>query len=163
MTNIAICGANGRMGHNIFNCAAEREDCTVVAGIDIYTKQYADFPIVETPAQLPVKPDVIIDFSNPASLDGLLDYCLSTGTPIVIGATGYTDEQTAKIKAAAQQIPVFFTYVTGHQPAGTAGKEGSRGTGRQLRYRDSGEAPQPEDRRSQRNRNNAGKCNKRDT
>ena len=110
MTNIAICGANGRMGHNIFNCAAEREDCTVVAGIDIYTKQYADFPIVETPAQLPVKPDVIIDFSNPASLDGLLDYCLSTGTPIVIGATGYTDEQTAKIKAAAQQIPVFFTF-----------------------------------------------------
>ncbi|WP_297959126.1 4-hydroxy-tetrahydrodipicolinate reductase [uncultured Ruminococcus sp.] len=110
MTNIAICGANGRMGHNIYNCIVERDDCTAVAGIDLYTKQYADFPIVETPAQLPVNPDVIIDFSNPASLDGLLDYCLSTGTPLVIGATGYDDGQIAAIKAASQQIPVFFTF-----------------------------------------------------
>ncbi|MBQ6181626.1 MAG: 4-hydroxy-tetrahydrodipicolinate reductase [Ruminococcus sp.] len=110
MTNIVISGANGKMGRNIFNCADAREDCTVVAGIDLYTKQYADFPIVEAPAQLPVKPDVIIDFSNPSCLDGLLDYCKSTGTPLVIGSTGYSDEQTAKIKAAAQQIPVFFTF-----------------------------------------------------
>ena len=110
MTNIAICGANGKMGKNIYNCASEREDCKVVAGIDIFTKEYADVPIVETPAQLPVKPDVRIDLSNPASLDGLLDYCFSTGTPLVIGATGYNDEQIAKIKAAAQQIPVFFTF-----------------------------------------------------
>ncbi|EWM54895.1 4-hydroxy-tetrahydrodipicolinate reductase [Ruminococcus flavefaciens] len=110
MTNIVICGANGKMGHNIYNCADERDDCRVIAGIDLYTKQYADFPIFETPAQLPEKPDVIIDFSNPASLDGLLDYCLSTGTPLVIGATGYTDEQIAKIRSAAQQIPVFFTF-----------------------------------------------------
>ena len=69
MTNIAICGANGKMGKTIYNCIKEREDCEVVAGIDMYTEQYADFPIVETPAQLPVKPDVIIDFSNPAGLD----------------------------------------------------------------------------------------------
>lgn len=110
MTNIAICGANGKMGKNIYNCIKEREDCKAVAGVDIYTEQYADFPIVETPAQLPVKPDVIIDFSNPALLDGLLDYCLSTGTPLVIGSTGYSDEQIAQIKKAAGQIPVFFTF-----------------------------------------------------
>ena len=110
MTNIVICGANGKMGKNINACIEERDDCKTVGGVDIYTKQYADFPIVETPAQIPVKPDVIIDFSNPALLDSLLDYCLSTGTPLVIGSTGYDDEQTAKIKAAAQQIPVFFTF-----------------------------------------------------
>ncbi|MBE6858641.1 MAG: 4-hydroxy-tetrahydrodipicolinate reductase [Ruminococcus sp.] len=110
MTNIAICGANGKMGKTIYNCIKEREDCTVVAGIDLYTEQYADFPIVESPDKLPVKPDVIIDFSNPASLDALLDYCLSTGTPVVVASTGYIDEQIAKIKAAAEQIPVFFTF-----------------------------------------------------
>lgn len=110
MTNIAICGANGKMGKTIYNCIKEREDCTVVAGIDLYTEQYADFPIVESPDKLPVKPDVIIDFSNPASLDALLDYCLSTGTPVVVASTGYSDEQIAKIKAAAEQIPVFFTF-----------------------------------------------------
>lgn len=110
MTNIAICGANGKMGKTIYNCVKDREDCKVIAGIDLYTEQYADFPIVATPAELPEKPDVIIDFSNPASLNGLLDYCLSTGTPIVVASTGYSDEQTAQIKAAAEQIPVFFTF-----------------------------------------------------
>lgn len=110
MTNIAICGANGKMGKTIYNCIKEREDCEVVAGIDMYTEQYADFPIVETPAQLPVKPDVIIDFSNPAVLDGLIEYCMSTGTPVVIGSTGCNEAQTAKIKSAAQHIPVFFTF-----------------------------------------------------
>lgn len=110
MTNIAICGANGKMGKNIYNCIKDRDDCTVVAGVDIFTQQYADFPIVESPDKLPVKPDVIIDFSNPALLHDLLAYCLSTGTPLVIGSTGYSDEQTAQIKSAAQQIPVFFTF-----------------------------------------------------
>lgn len=110
MTNIAICGANGKMGKTIYSCIKEREDCTVIAGIDLYTEQYADFPIVDSPDKLPVKPDVIIDFSNPASLDALLDYCLSTGTPVVVASTGYSDEQIAKIKSAAEQIPVFFTF-----------------------------------------------------
>ena len=110
MTNIAIYGANGKMGKTIYSCIQNRDDCTVIAGIDIYTEQYADFPIVDTPAKLPVKPDVIIDFSNPASLDVLLDYCLSAGVPLVVASTGYSDEQIAKIKTAAQQIPVFFTF-----------------------------------------------------
>lgn len=110
MTNIAICGANGKMGKTIYNCVKDRDDCKVIAGIDLYTEQYADFPIVASPAELPEKPDVIIDFSNPASLDGLLDYCLSTGTPIVVASTGYSDEQITKIKSAAEQIPVFFTF-----------------------------------------------------
>ena len=110
MTNIAICGANGKMGKTIYNCIRERDDCTVVAGIDLYTEQYADFPIVDAPSKLAVKPDVIIDFSNPASLDGLLEYCLSTGVPLVVASTGYSEEQISQIKDASQQIPVFFTF-----------------------------------------------------
>lgn len=110
MTNVAICGANGKMGKTIYSCIKDREDCRVVAGIDLYTEQYADFPIVDAPSKLTVKPDVIIDFSNPACLDALLEYCLSTGTPIVVASTGYSDEQIAKIKAAAEQIAVFFTF-----------------------------------------------------
>ena len=110
MTNIAICGANGKMGKTVYSCISERDDCKVIAGIDIFTQQYSDFPIVDSPDKLPVKPDVIIDFSNPASLDTLLDYCLSTGTPAVIASTGYSDEQISAIKSAANQIPVFFTF-----------------------------------------------------
>ena len=40
MTKIVLCGANGEMGHTLAGCIAKREDCTVIAGIDSYTKQY---------------------------------------------------------------------------------------------------------------------------
>lgn len=81
-----------------------------MAGIDSYTKVYGDFPIVETPSQLTEQPDVIIDFSNPSSLDGLLEYGQTHNVALVLATTGYSDEQIEKIKAAAQQIPVFFTF-----------------------------------------------------
>lgn len=110
MTQIAICGANGKMGKVIYDVISNRNDCKVISGIDINTEKYADFPIVSKPNELPVKPDVIIDFSNPASLDGLIEYGLTTGCGIVFATTGYSSEQIAKIKKTAEQIPVFFTF-----------------------------------------------------
>ena len=110
MTNIVITGANGKMGKVINSVISERDDCRVMAGIDLITDKYADFEIYSSPAELPEKPDVIIDFSHPSALGGLLDYCLSTGTALVAATTGYNDEQIASIKKAAEQIPVFFTF-----------------------------------------------------
>jgi 4-hydroxy-tetrahydrodipicolinate reductase len=110
MTDIVICGANGKMGKTINECISSRDDCRVVGGIDVYTAQYADFPIVSSADKLEVKPDVIIDYSNPASLDSLLSYSLSTGVPLVLATTGYSDEQIAKIKAAAENTAIFFTF-----------------------------------------------------
>ena len=110
MTDIVICGASGHMGRVIAEVIGNREDCRVAAGIDKVTAQYGDFPIVSSVSELTVKPDVIIDFSHPSSLDDLLNYCLTNGTALVIGSTGYNDEQTARIKKAAEQIPLFFTF-----------------------------------------------------
>ena len=110
MINIAITGANGKMGKVITSIIEGRDDCAVIAGIDLNTAENGKFPIVSEPSQLPVKPDVIIDFSHPSALDKLLEYCLSTGTAAVIATTGYTEEQIAKIKAAGEQIPVFFSF-----------------------------------------------------
>ena len=110
MTNIVISGANGKMGKVINSVISAREDCKVIAGIDINTETYANFPIVTNPSELPEKPDVIIDFSHPLALDNLISYALSTGTPLVLATTGYSDEQIAKIKSSSEQIPVFFTF-----------------------------------------------------
>ncbi len=110
MTNIAICGACGKMGRVIADIIANRDDCTVCAGIDKVTESYAGFPIVASPDALPEKPDVIIDFSHPSTLDGLLSYCLTNGVPIVVATTGYTADQIAQIRKAAESIPVFFTF-----------------------------------------------------
>ncbi|MGN0654851.1 MAG: 4-hydroxy-tetrahydrodipicolinate reductase [Oscillospiraceae bacterium] len=110
MTNIVISGANGKMGKVINNVISLRDDCRVIAGIDINTESYADFSIFASPDMLPEKPDVIIDFSHPSALDSLIGYALSTGTPLVLATTGYSDEQIEKIKKSSEQIPVFFTF-----------------------------------------------------
>ena len=107
MTKIVICGANGKMGHTVASCIAGRDDCTVVGGVDSYTEKYADFFFVVTPAELP---EVIIDFSNPSTLDELLEYALVNNVALVLATTGYDDAQIQKIQSAAQQIPVFFTF-----------------------------------------------------
>ncbi len=46
MVKIAICGANGKMGHAVASCIEGRNDCAVVAGIDAYTDRFGGFPIV---------------------------------------------------------------------------------------------------------------------
>ena len=110
MVNILLSGANGHMGRVIADIVGGREDCTIVAGIDINTDQYGPFPIFKCPQDCRVKADVIIDFSHPAALDGLLSYAWETKTPLVVATTGYSAEQIAQIKAAADNIPVFFTF-----------------------------------------------------
>lgn len=110
MTKIAITGACGRMGRVIAELAGERTDCGISAGIDLKGEQYGEFPIVQKVFDLPEKPDVIIDFSHPSVLDDLLSYCKMKNVPLVIATTGYSEEEIGKIKLAAQQIPIFFTF-----------------------------------------------------
>ena len=110
MTNIAISGANGKMGRVIADICASRDDVKVIAGVDLFGESYSDFPIVRSYKELPQKPDVVIDFSNPALLDSLLEYCLTNGVPAVLATTGYNEEQKAQIVKAAESIPVFFSF-----------------------------------------------------
>lgn len=110
MTNIVISGACGKMGRVIADICAKREDVNVSAGVDLFGESYGGFPVVKTFAEIQQKPDVIIDFSNPSALDDMLDYCKTNGVPVVIATTGYSSEQTEKIKEAAKVIPVFFTF-----------------------------------------------------
>lgn len=109
MTKAVICGACGKMGRVIADIIASRDDCVTVAGIDVSPVKYSDFTIVSSPSELPEIPDVIIDFSNPSALDGLLSYCLTNGVAAVFATTGYNPEQVEKIRAASEKIPIFFS------------------------------------------------------
>lgn len=109
MIDIILCGANGRMGHVVENCVSERDNVRVVCGIDFNDKPYADFPIYKVISQNDKPADVIIDFSNPSALPDLLAYATGHKIPFVAATTGYSDDQIAKIKAASERTPVFFT------------------------------------------------------
>ena len=110
MVKIAITGANGKMGRVIASLVAQRDDCQVVAGIDLNDTQNGQFPIVKKPAELAEKPDVIIDFSHPSALPDLLSYCTINNVPLVAATTGYSADEIATIKKTAEQIPIFFTF-----------------------------------------------------
>lgn len=96
------------MGNAVINLVKENDDINIVAGVDAYVKPL-DFPVFKSFAEVGITPDVIVDFSNVAALDGLLDFALKQKVPAVIATTGFDDKQISAIKAASKKIPVFFT------------------------------------------------------
>ncbi len=109
MTKIIISGCNGKMGHEIFACVAQRKDCTVVGGIDLNTEIPNDYPVFTSPAEINVEADVIIDFSNPALLPSLLQYGQKTGISLVLCTTGYNRAQVESLQRVSENIPIFYS------------------------------------------------------
>lgn len=109
MVNVAIVGCNGKMGGFVAAAVAENEETKTKFGIDAFGERDYDFPVYKTFLDVPEKPDVIIDFSNPAVLDDMLEYALSNSVPCVICTTGYSQEQVAKIKAASEKAAIFYS------------------------------------------------------
>lgn len=109
MTRIILCGANGKMGRVIQSVVNARDDCEIVAGVDLNTNS-SDFPIYADFKEVKENGDVIIDFSNPALLDSILEFSTEKNIPAVIATTGYDDKQKKQIEAAAENTAVFFTY-----------------------------------------------------
>lgn len=110
MTRIILSGCCGKMGGVIQNIVANRDDATIVAGVDKYNNNMTEFPVYENISDVKEEADVVIDFSNPSLLDSLLEYGKTTNTALVIATTGYDDCQKKKIKDASKDCPVFFTY-----------------------------------------------------
>ena len=93
MTKIILSGCCGKMGRTVTNIISTRDDCQIVAGVDIVEDSTLGYPVFQTFSEVQVKADVIIDFSNPALLMSMLDYAKSTNTAVVISTTGISDEQ----------------------------------------------------------------------
>ena len=51
--------------------------------------------------------DCVVAFSNHEAIGEILDYCVRRNLSIVIGTTGFTEEETALIHEASEKIPVF--------------------------------------------------------
>ncbi len=121
MINIAIVGAAGRMGEILaeacaesdnvrFSVATEHPDSSLigadageVAGIgknsviisDSLDNAENDF-------------DVLIDFTRPAPTLNHLDWCVKNNKAMVIGTTGFSDDEKAQIQTAGKTIPIVF-------------------------------------------------------
>ena len=107
MIRIILAGCNGYMGRVVTTIVGDDPEAAIVAGIDINTQKLDDYPVYNTSDEIAETADVIIDFSSPAAIDGLLKIAASKKTPLILCATGYSQEQTAKIEEISNEIPIF--------------------------------------------------------
>ena len=109
MTKIIITGCSGKMGASLINAAANRDDIEIVGGIDIIEPKNVEFEYAKSFDELSAKADVIVDFSNPAVLDSMLNYALKNKMPAVICTTGFSEEQKKKIFDASKDTAIFYS------------------------------------------------------
>lgn len=109
MTSIIINGACGKMGRVLTEVAAA-QGISVVAGVDRYAAgAKAYYPLYENIEDCKLQADVLVDFSRPDALHGLLNYCIQRKMGLVLATTGYSREDLDAINRASEVIPVFKT------------------------------------------------------
>jgi len=109
MINIILSGCMGKMGRVVTRIVSEDEDCSIVAGVDINTAENEEYKIYASPSDIEEKGDVIIDFSHPDCLEGILNYAVDKKIPAVICTTGLSQAQKGMILEASKKVPVFFS------------------------------------------------------
>lgn len=107
MINIILVGCCGKMGMVISEAAKNFDNLNICAGVDRNTCSSINYPVFNSINECDIKPDVILDFSRPDTLDDLISYGKSNNIPIVLCTTGYSDDQLQKISDTSKEIPMF--------------------------------------------------------
>ena len=98
MTKLIITGSQGRMGQALLACAARIPELEVAGAVD----KNDDL------AQVIGQADVVIDFSFHSATLGIAELCARHKKAVVIGTTGHSAEEKAKIVALQKQIPMVM-------------------------------------------------------
>ena len=77
------------MGHVVASSAENNDNCGIVCGVDAFGENNYSFPTYKDFSDIKESADVVVDFSNPACLDSMLNYCLKNSTPVIICTTGF--------------------------------------------------------------------------
>lgn len=118
MVNVSVMGVTGRMGRSILNLLNQDSEIDIVGateapghgalGVDAGTVAgIGDIgvSIVEDIAQASERADVIVDFTAPGPTLKSAGYAAANGKSIVIGTTGFTDEEKKRLEGLCSQIP----------------------------------------------------------
>ncbi len=121
MLKIAITGAAGRMGKTLIEACQQAENCSVSAaierpGISLIGADAGELAgigtlnvkLVDNLSHVVDDFDVLIDFTSIETTLNNLEICKANGKHIIIGTTGFSDEQKQIIKKAGEQTAVVF-------------------------------------------------------
>ncbi len=117
---VAILGCSGRMGRNLIQAAHEHQSIELIGGSVRASSSFANFDLGElagigslghkTTSDINdlLNADVFIDFTSIESTFENLAWCKANNKALVIGTTGFSDEQVESIKSYGNDIPVIL-------------------------------------------------------
>jgi 4-hydroxy-tetrahydrodipicolinate reductase len=114
MIKAIVCGVAGRMGSRIVDLLKETDGISLLGGVEgkgsyAVGTHIGEAPCVDDLSKLIERGDVVIDFSIPQATLEHLQIASSRKKPLVIGTTGFSEEEKKKIKAASKEISVCFS------------------------------------------------------
>lgn len=122
MMNLVITAPRGKMASLIVQEAARRDNIKIVAGVGPKGRPYIGqdigdvamcgkelgAKIVDDINQVIKDADVVCDFSTTEMGMDVLDACIRENKRLVVGTTGFTKEQRARLEEASQVIPIMI-------------------------------------------------------
>jgi 4-hydroxy-tetrahydrodipicolinate reductase len=105
---VAVAGAGGRMGRALIDAVIADDELTLVAALDVKGSSSVGQPVgkIKVTSELGAisQADVLIDFTRP---EGTLAH-LKHARAMVIGTTGFTEEDKGSIAEAAKRMPIVM-------------------------------------------------------
>ena len=107
---VAVNGLAGRMGRTVLETAAERDDVTVVCGIDVDDLD-GEVPVYSPEEQADAleshAPDAVVDFTVPDATATLAGACADAGVAMIVGTTGFEEDTLSVLQEASSTVPVL--------------------------------------------------------
>lgn len=114
--SVIVVGANGKMGREIIKGLGQHEDITIVGAVDISNVNTDIGELVfgkSTGVRITAdlfdtlekvdKHCIVIDFTRKESAQKNIPVALKKGIPVVVGTTGFTEEELAELDALATE------------------------------------------------------------
>ncbi|MDI1276786.1 4-hydroxy-tetrahydrodipicolinate reductase [Methylobacter sp.] len=121
MMRIAVVGASGRMGLCLIKAAALAKNAELAVAVsrpdslaigrdagELAGISVVGVKVVDNLAAVADQFDVLIDFTRPDASMDFIEICREAGKKLVIGTTGYNDEQKAVIAKAAKDVAIVM-------------------------------------------------------
>jgi len=116
---VTVAGASGRMGRTLIRALSETHDLKLAFALEregqadlgrdageLAGLGRADVPLTDDSLSALAKSDAVLDFTQPAASVALAELAAQARIVHVIGTTGFTEEELARLRAAARHAVI---------------------------------------------------------
>ena len=120
MIRVAVTGVSGRMGKAIVGCVEQEPQAVLTGALEREDHPWVGSPlgeltglnttveVTDDPERAFIDADVVIDFTTPEATIKNLEAATALLKPVVIGTTGFSVEQRARITDASKHVGIVF-------------------------------------------------------